>query len=204
MEKRKGNMDELYYTRGIKTDKKGMQEYMLGLIEIDKAVYEMEMGRKDWAGNLQDCLKWVEKEPAIYTLLCEKLTNKIVGYNNFAFLDEKNSQMLENGAFGDMETTPDNIAKLEKNKEYNGFHISMAVMKEHRGVGTKKLINDFMNRIVKLKKDFGIQINKVYGEAVSQKGREQMQKLYNGDFMVGSFANIYKKFETTKDNEIGK
>ncbi|MFF2798242.1 hypothetical protein [Lysinibacillus xylanilyticus] len=134
-------------------------------IEIDRVVYPQEL-----QGVPDNCLKWFNKNPNIYTFLLDKEENKVIGYSNAMPITETLYDKIIDGIILDSHIDEEDILTYEENKNYILYFCSLLVHPDYQNTKAFSLLYDeYITQAIELASR-NIYIDKVIVEGATKKG----------------------------------
>ncbi len=154
-------------------------ENISGSYLIDKLVYNSE-----YIGQPETYFNWFSKNPDIYTMLFDKISNKIIGYFNLMPVNDVfyqkylNFEIYDNNGLTDAAINNSDLEIYQKGKYYNMLLVSFAIHPEYQSFeNVKLLINAFWEKILLLsQKDF--YVKNIIGDVVSGSGKKLSKFLF--------------------------
>lgn len=130
-----------------------------------------------YRGETNTCVNWSRANPDIYVMLRDTQTQKIVAYINAMPVTEECYDMIRNGAFIDVDISPEMILTYDMPCPYCLYFSSVVIHPEFRNSGLfKYLFNAILSRFLELGSN-DVFIKKMLADAVSPEG-EKFCKLF--------------------------
>ena len=173
-------------------------------IELDKIFY-----KKQYCGNLSDCINWINSNHDIYIMIYDEDVKKVIAYVNIMPITEKCYKLIKDGNFIDVKISKEMILKyLPKNKYY--IYCSSIVI--HPDYQKLQIFNLLVNAIIDQFINFAnkkIYIKSILADVISKNG-ERLCKLFGMKKIKVSKhnSNIYEmtliplKFKKNKLNKM--
>jgi len=173
-------------------------------IELDKIFY-----KKQYCGNLSDCINWINTNHDIYIMIYDEDVEKIIAYTNIMPITKSCYQLIKKGNFIDVKISKEMILKyLSKNKYYI-YCSSIVVHPDYQKLQVFNLLfNSIISQFICFKKQH-IFIKKLLADAVSLDGERfcklfgmEKIKLSNHNSKLYEMSFIPLKFKKNKLNKM--
>ncbi len=130
-----------------------------------------------YRGETTTCVNWSRANPDIYVMLRDTQTQKIVAYINAMPVTDECYEMIRNGAFIDVDISPEMILTYDMPCPYCLYFSSVVIHPDFRNSGLfKYLFNAILSRFLELGSN-DVFIKKMLADAVSPEG-EKFCKLF--------------------------
>jgi hypothetical protein len=136
-------------------------------LNLDEKVY-----KKSTKFDIEKCLNWHNKNNKIYVMIRDKYRGKIIGYINFAPVNDESYEKILSRKFSDIDMDDNSILAYDKPGKYKIYFTSMVIQEKYRGTEVFGILMDgLMKRIEELFVS-GMIVDKIVADAVSFKGRK--------------------------------
>lgn len=121
-------------------------EMIYQAVNIDESVFSF-----DFRGVYETCINWWKKNPAIYIMIEDVETKKIVGYINAMPINEEYYQLIRTGDVIDTQIPDDEIEMYDFPDTYRLYFSSIAIHPKYRNTSAfKALFDAFMIHMLEL------------------------------------------------------
>lgn len=142
-------------------------------LQLDRISYE-----DIYQLELNTCYEFFDKNPDIYIMAIDEMTQKVVGYINYSPVTERIAKLMIDGEIIDSTFTKDDIVAYQDGKTCHGYFSSIVVHPAYRrhGIATKMLWH-WVELVCYLANERRIYFREVIADAVSDAGMHLLTKM---------------------------
>ncbi len=133
--------------------------------EIDALIYP-----DSFRGVYDKCCLWFERNPHIYTIIIDALTQQVVGYINAMPLEHDAYLTVENGSILDVDIHPQSIRRYDLPDFYQLYFASIGIHPSyHNTAAFRALYDAFINKLVQLARN-DVFVSEIMADAITNEG----------------------------------